>query len=116
MNIDGLYEMDIDTVESAIVLETINTKYCRKLKVYVPKLMSNINMENCKDRPIYISKQILLNDSNTLPNIVHRIETCNYITVNISNNIPDDVIINKGDHVYLLFPNKNIRDMKFMLV
>ena len=116
MNIDGLFEMNIDIVESAIALETINTKECRKLKVYVPKLMSNIDIENCKDKSIYISKQMLLNDPNTLPNIVHKVETCNYIEVNISNNIPDDVIIHKGDHIYLLFPNKNIRDMKFILV
>ena len=116
MNIDGLFEMDIDIVESAIALETINTKECRKLKVYVPKLMSNMEIDTCKDKTQYISRQLLANDPSTIPNFNYRIETCNYITVNIPNSIPDDVIINKGDHIYLLFPNKNIRDMKFMLV
>lgn len=112
MQLNGLYEMELEVIENAICMETIDTEKTRVAKLFIPKLMPLSQLENPRDQTIYINRGLLANDASSLPETVYKITASNYIEVPLAGGSFYKTTIKKGAHVYVMIPNKNIRDMK----
>lgn len=116
MQLDGVFEMELEVIENAIALETIDTEKTRTIKAYIPKLMPLAQAEPPKKQDVYINKNILVNDPSSLPETVYKVTVANYINVPLAGGSFYKTTIKKGAHLYIMVPNKNIKDMKVISI
>lgn len=114
MKLDGIFELELETIENAISLETIDTSINRTVKVFFPKLMPLSKKEIPKKQEIRLNKNLLANDTSTIPETSYKITTANYIELPLAKGSFENDVINEGDHLYVIIPNKNIKDMRII--
>lgn len=111
MQLNGVFEMQLETIENSIALEDVNTSSKRTVKVFIPKLMPLTKIENAKEQKFQLYKSNILNDSSCFPAMEYKTTIGNYIEVPLGNNSFIDKKIYKGDRILILLPNKNIKEM-----
>lgn len=119
---NGIDEMNIECIEMGILLETINAKTTRTMKLNIPKLMPLVNASADSSKTERISSNILLNDPNTIPTSLNNsLTTLSYISVPIADSCfrgpyGEDkygrIIVKEGTSIMVIIPNKNIQNMK----
>lgn len=107
----GINDLELECIENAICLED-TTDESLYVKINIPKLMPMIDIADPIHRNIIINKNILLNESGSIPNIDIRIDSSNYIELPI----PRDIKFKKGDSILVFIPNKNIKKMKIISI
>lgn len=111
MDISGLQELELETIENAIAMETIDTNIIREIKLFIPKLMPLCQKDIPKEQRLLINRNSLLNDKKSIPNYVNYITyLTNYIVIPLSDKFSNK-IINEGDNLLVLLPNKNFKEM-----
>lgn len=115
MNLDGIFDIEIENLETGICLEEINSSNTREVKVNIPKIMTNNDInDKLYNSKLVVPFSILANESETFPKTNTSLSIKNYITIPLSDNFPKDIIIKKGDIVNILVLNKNIKNMKII--
>lgn len=112
MELNGLHELNLETIENAIAMETIDTEKQRSIKVFIPKLMPLGQEDIPKKKRINLNKQLIVNNKQSIPkNLNYAVYTTNYITVPLAGGSFYKTIINKGQRLYVMLPNKNFKEM-----
>ena len=113
---NGLNEIELETIENVISLEDVDTSKTRKVKVFFPKLMPFSKIEEPKSQEIKLNKNLLLNDISSTKDNINKITLNNYIEIPLAKGVFENENIKKGDHLYVMIPNKNIKDMKIICI
>lgn len=114
---NGIYELELECIENAIVVETpeideTSTDSTVNVKVNIPKLMPLIKLEEANKKLVVISKNILLNSSDSIKDTTFKLYSSNYIDVPASVELAKK--LSYGDSVMVFIPNKNITNMKIV--
>ena len=118
---EAINELKLESQENAILMEDVyNAKTTRKLKLYIPKIMS-LGNKGTKNSTIIINTNKLLANDN-LPNVFSRkVTVCNYIYVPLVANAfrgpyREDkygrIHLHAGEKIICIVPNGNILDIK----
>ena len=73
-------------------------------------------IEEPKSQEIKLNKNLLLNDISSTKDNINKITLNNYIEIPLAKGVFENENIKKGDHLYVMIPNKNIKDMKIICI
>lgn len=121
---ENLSNLDLGSIEHGILVESVyDALKTRTLKLYIPKIMSLGNY-GTSTSSIYISNNIILNDSSCFKKKPTRVYVRNYIEVPIADsafrgpyrvittNKRDHLPLYKGEKIGLIIPNNNIKEIR----
>lgn len=120
-NFESINEIKLEAQENAILLEDVyNAKTTRKLKLYIPKIMS-LGNKGTHSRQLLINRNKLIVNDNLPMIFPNKITLCNYIYVPLVSSAfrgpyrEDEhgrIRLRAGEKIICVIPNGNIKNIQ----